>query len=174
MLSIFVFILGLIAQATQLIGWRNNNIWGLLYSVGVVVLYTGAQLWFNAILNVAIALMCLFSYIYWHNPKLKYTFKSWHLGFFILIFGVMYVSLYKHDASPVMDALSSMLIISGTALASLRNKYGFLFYAAANFIEVVMWFSIPHPDYWMAALQTIFCLSAFLGMYLWTKRKVHR
>ncbi len=174
MISIIVFSLGLIAQATQLIGWRNNNIWGLIYAIGAIVRYSEATLWFNAVLNVVCALMCLFSWVYWNNPKMRYHFKIWHLGLCVVIFITMYGSLYQIDASPVMDSVSSFLILAATALASLRNKYGFLLYAIANAIECFMWLSIPIPDYWMASMQFIFFLSAFLGIYLWSKRKVHR
>lgn len=167
-------ILGYIAQGTQILGFRSNNLWGIAYNIAFVIAAINVHLWFNAIERGCITLLFMFSFVFWHHAKWRYRFALWHLVPFAALFAIMYWKLHASDASPLLDAFTATVGLIGTLLASMRNKYAFVLFLLCNGFEALMFFKLGGTSINLAIMETVFCLSNIPAFIIWTKRRVHR
>ena len=167
-------ILGYVAQGTQILGFRSNNLWGIAYNIAFIVAAINVHLWFNAIERGCLVILFMLSFAFWTNSKWKYRFAAWNIIPFVLLFIIMYWKLYASDASPLLDSFTATLGIIGTVLASLRNKWCFVLFFLCNGFEALMFYKLGGSSINLGIMETVFCLSNVPAFYLWTIKKIHR
>lgn len=166
--------LGYVAQGTQILGLRSNNLWGILYMASFIITAFSSHLWFNAIERGCLMVLFVFSYLFWHHESWKYRFKFWHVAPYALIFILMYAKLHNSDASPLLDASTATLGLTGTILVSMRNKYAFVIFFICNGVEAIMFFKLGGTLISLGIMESVFCLSNIPAFMIWSWKGVHK